>query len=234
MLEVAALQHYRIVVNQNKSITPPISTLVIEAKQLFEVKEHESMFRSQLNEISLFSDLAEQLETPIYVGKALPALVQRLRHLQQGLSASYRSEEFFYGKLVDSYKGHPAINIASSTSPIGETLIDFINRAKANRSTWKVSKILANHPQYQQYFGAEYEQDSFYTDRRYQGGFNKGRRGPQNNYQTRNPEAQKGNFNHTRRECMYAKKKVVGQLVIPRKNANGLANEFKIPFIVKI
>ncbi|RKF60203.1 putative glycosyl, partial [Erysiphe neolycopersici] len=81
--------------------------------------------------------------------KTLTLLVQRLRHLQKGLSASYRSEEIFYGKLVDSCKGYPATNIACSTTLRGDTLIDFKNRAKANISTWKASQGMTNNPQYQ-------------------------------------------------------------------------------------
>ncbi|RKF65727.1 putative glycosyl, partial [Erysiphe neolycopersici] len=85
------------------------------------------------------------------------------------LSASYRSEEIFYGKLVNSCKGHPATNIACSTTPRGDTLIDFINRAKANISTLKASQDMTNNPQYQQYLEPENRlEDSFYTDRRFQ------------------------------------------------------------------
>ncbi|RKF57320.1 putative glycosyl [Golovinomyces cichoracearum] len=135
MLEGAALQHYRTIVNQNNMIIPSISTLATEIKQFFEGKERETMLRSQWNETSLFSILAEHPESQKDVDKALTLLVQRLRHLQQGLSASYRSEEIFYGKLIDSCKDHPAKNIACSTTLRGDTSIDFINRAKANIST---------------------------------------------------------------------------------------------------
>ncbi|POS82211.1 hypothetical protein EPUL_006436, partial [Erysiphe pulchra] len=93
------------------------------------------MLRSQWNETSLFPILAEHPESQKDIDKALTLLVQCLRHLQQGLSASYRSEEIFYGKLVDSCKGHPATNIACSTTPRGDTSIDFINRTKASIST---------------------------------------------------------------------------------------------------
>lgn len=207
MLEGPALQHYRTIVSQNNMIIPSISILTTEIKHFFEGKERESMLRSQWNEISLFSVLAEQPETQKDVEKALTVLVQNLRHLQQGLSASYRSEEIFYGKLIDSCKGHPATNIACSTTPTGDTSIDFINRAKANISTWRTSQALAKNPQYQQFFESEDKQeDTFYTDRRFQGSFNKRLRGPQDSYQSRNLENQRKNFNRTRRTCYVCRK----------------------------
>ncbi|RKF62980.1 putative glycosyl [Erysiphe neolycopersici] len=115
-----------------------------------EGKERESMLRSQWKETSLFSILADHPETQKDVDKAFTLLVPRLRHLQQDLSAPYRSEEIFYGKLIDSCKGHPATNIACSTTPRGDTSIDFINRAKANISTWKASQGMTNNPRYLQ------------------------------------------------------------------------------------
>ncbi|RKF60196.1 putative glycosyl, partial [Erysiphe neolycopersici] len=118
------------------------------------------------------------------------------------LSASYRSEEIFYGKLVDSCKCHPATNIACSTTPRGDTSIDFINRAKANISTWKASQGMKNNPQYQQYFEPENRiEDSFYTDRRFQGSSNRGRREPQSNHQLRNSENQRRNYNQERQQA---------------------------------
>ncbi|POS82169.1 hypothetical protein EPUL_005541 [Erysiphe pulchra] len=183
-------------------IIPSISTLATEMRQFFEGRERESMLRSQWNETSIFSILAEHPESQKDIDKALNLLVQRLRHLQQGLSASYRSEEIFYGKLVSSCKGHPAINIACSTTPRRDTSIDFINHAKASISTWKASQDMTNNPQYQQYFEPENEQeDSFYSDRRFQGSFNWGRRGPQSNHQRTNLESQRRNYNRTRRAC---------------------------------
>lgn len=169
MLEGAALQHYRDIVRQNKETIPSVATLVTSIKELFEGKEHESMLRNQWDETTLFSILAEQPENGKDVDKALTTLVQRLRHLQQGLSPPYRSEEIFYGKLSDSCKGHPATNIACSTTPRGDTSVDFINRAKSNISTWKKSQLLAKQPQFQQFFEDDSGECCFYTDRRFQG-----------------------------------------------------------------
>lgn len=191
MLEGAALQHYRTIVSQNEMIIPLVSTLATERKQFFEDRERKSMLRSQWNETSLFLKLADHPEAQKDLDKALTLLVQRLRHLQQGLSASYRSEEIFYGKLIDSCKGHPATNIACSTTSRGDTSINFINHAKANISTWKASQGMTNNPQYQQYLEPINEQEnSFYTDRRFQGSFSRGRRGSQSDHQRRNFENQ--------------------------------------------
>ena len=46
MLKGAALQHCRTIIQQNKSIIPPLDKLVIAMKEFFEGKERESMIRN--------------------------------------------------------------------------------------------------------------------------------------------------------------------------------------------
>ncbi|RKF83236.1 putative glycosyl [Golovinomyces cichoracearum] len=201
MLEGAALQHYREIVRQNKETIPSVATLVTSIKEFFEGKEHESMLRNQWDETTLFSILAEQPENGKDVDKALTTLVQRLRHLQQGLSPPYRTEEIFYGKLSDSCKGHPATNIACSTTPRGDTSVDFINRAKSNISTWKKSQLLAKQPQFQQFFEDDSEEYCFYTDRRFQG--RSGKQQKRHNYNNQNNHQQSNKGYATRSRFCY-------------------------------
>ncbi|KAI1007690.1 hypothetical protein K3495_g538 [Podosphaera aphanis] len=60
MLKGAALQHCRTIIQQNKSIIPPLDKLVIAMKEFVEGKEHESMIRDQWDGLSLFLVLSEQ------------------------------------------------------------------------------------------------------------------------------------------------------------------------------
>ncbi|POS86586.1 hypothetical protein EPUL_003465 [Erysiphe pulchra] len=117
MIKSTGLQNYGTIFNQNNKIISPISTLTTEIKQFLEP------------------------ETQKDVDKALTVPLQRLCHLQQGPSASYRYEKFSYDNSLIAIENiqNLATNIVCSTKPVGDTSINLIDRAKANISKWRAS-----------------------------------------------------------------------------------------------